>query len=130
MRLFNVTFACVIAIGVVYNSARVALSERGRELATLRVIGFTRGEVASILLGELGFLTLVAIPVGFGIGYGLCLFISTALETELYRIPFVVNPTTFTFAAVVVMIAAVLSGLLVRKGINQLDMIAVLKSSE
>jgi putative ABC transport system permease protein len=130
MRMFNVSFACVIAIGVVYNSARVALSERGRELATLRVIGFTRGEVSAILLGELAFLTTLAIPLGFAIGYGLCLFISTALETELYRIPMVLNPPTFAFAAVVVGLAAVFSGLAVRRGIDHLDMVAVLKSSE
>ena len=130
MRLFNVTFACVIAIGVVYNSARVALSERGRELATLRVIGFTRGEVSTILLGELAFLTSLAIPAGFAIGYGLCRLISTALETELYRIPLVLNPPTFAFAAVVVVGATILSSLLVRRGIDHLDMVAVLKSRE
>ncbi|MDF1859284.1 MAG: FtsX-like permease family protein [Verrucomicrobiales bacterium] len=130
MRMFNVVFACIIAFGVVYNSARVALSERGRELATLRVIGFTRGEVSSILLGELAFLTVIAIPVGFAIGYSLCLFISTALETELYRIPMVLNPPTFAFAAVVVGLAALVSGLLVRRGIDHLDMVSVLKSSE
>ncbi len=130
MRMFNVTFACVIAVGVVYNSARVALSERGRELATLRVIGFTRGEVSSILLGELAFLTCCAIPVGFAIGYGLCLFISTALETELYRIPLVVNPSTFSFAAIVISLAALFSGLMVRRGVDHLDMVAVLKSRE
>jgi putative ABC transport system permease protein len=130
MRIFNVCFACVIAIGVVYNSARVALSERSRELATLRVIGFTRGEVSAILLGELFFLTALAIPLGFGIGYGLCRLISAALETELYRIPLVLNPPTFVFAAVVVIAAAVVSGLLVRRGIDRLDLVAVLKSRE
>ena len=130
MRIFNVCFACVIAIGVVYNSARVALSERSRELATLRVIGFTRAEVSAILLGELFFLTAVAIPVGCGIGYGLCLLISTALETELYRIPLVLNPPTFVFAAFVVAAAAAGSGLLVRRGIDRLDLVSVLKSRE
>lgn len=130
MRLFNITFACVIAVGVVYNSARVALSERSRELATLRVIGFTRGEVTTVLLGELFFLTFLAIPVGWGIGFLLCLLISTALETELYRIPFVLNPPTFAFAAIVVAIASLVSGLLVRRGINRLDLVGVLKSRE
>lgn len=130
MRIFNVSFACVIAIGVVYNSARVALSERSRELATLRVIGFTRGEVSSILLGELGFLTLLAIPLGFLIGYSLCLLISTSLETELYRIPLVLKTSTFTFAGIVVAAAALGSGLLVRRGIDRLDLVSVLKSRE
>ncbi|MBL9153805.1 MAG: ABC transporter permease [Verrucomicrobiales bacterium] len=130
MRLFNVAFACVIAVGVVYNSARVSLSERSRELATLRVIGFTRGEVGGILLGELGFLTLLAIPLGFLIGSGLCKFIATALETEMYRIPFVINAFTYTFAALVIAAAAVFSGLMVRHGIDRLDLVAVLKSRE
>ena len=130
MRLFNVCFACVIAVGVVYNSARVALSERSRELATLRVIGFTRGEVSTVLLGELFFLTFLAIPVGWGIGYGLCLLISSALETELYRIPLVLNPPTFVFAAFVVVSAAAGSGWLVRRGIDHLDLVGVLKSRE
>ncbi|MCB1228884.1 MAG: FtsX-like permease family protein [Verrucomicrobiae bacterium] len=130
MRLFNVAFASVIAIGVVYNSARVSFSERSRELATLRVIGFTRGEVSAILLGELGFLTMVAIPVGFLIGSGLCKFLATALETELYRIPFVLNPSTYSFAAIVIVIASILSSLIVRRGIDRLDLIAVLKSRE
>ena len=130
MRIFNVAFACVIAIGVVYNSARVALSERSRELATLRVVGFTRREVSTILLGELGFLTLLAIPIGFGIGYSLCYLISTALETELYRIPLVLKASTFTFAGIVVGAAALGSGLLVRRGIDHLDLVAVLKSRE
>lgn len=130
MRMYNVAFACVIAIGVVYNSARVALSERSRELATLRVIGFTRHEVSAILLGELFFLTALAIPLGFAIGYGLCFLISTALETELYRIPLVLNPSTYVFAGLVVMVAAAGSGLLVRRGIDRLDLVAVLKSRE
>jgi putative ABC transport system permease protein len=130
MRMFNVAFACVIAVGVVYNSARVSLSERSRELATLRVIGFTRAEVSRILLGELGFLTLLAVPVGFLIGAGLCRLIATALETEMYRIPFVLNASTYTFAALVIAAAAVFSSLMVRRGIDRLDLVAVLKSRE
>jgi putative ABC transport system permease protein len=130
MRMFNVAFACVIAVGVVYNSARVSLSERSRELATLRVIGFTRAEVSRILLGELGFLTLLAIPVGFLIGAGLCRLIASALETEMYRIPFVLNASTYTFAALVIIAAAIFSSLMVRHGINRLDLVAVLKSRE
>lgn len=130
MRLFNVAFASVIAIGVVYNSARVSLSERSRELATLRVMGFTRGEVSTVLLGELAFLTLLAIPMGFLIGSGLCRLIASALETELYRIPFVLDPSTYASAAIVILVAALLSSLMVRRGIDHLDLIAVLKSRE
>jgi putative ABC transport system permease protein len=130
MRLFNVAFACVIAFGVVYNSARVALSERGRELATLRVIGFTRLEVTAILLGELALLTCLAIPLGFLIGAGLCKLIAKALETELYRIPFVIDASTYGVAALVIALAAALSGLMVKRGVDRLDLIAVLKSRE
>jgi putative ABC transport system permease protein len=130
MRIFNVIFASVIAVGVVYNSARVALSERSRELATLRVIGFTRGEVSAMLLGELGLLTLVALPFGMLIGYGLCSMIVASLPTENYRIPLVLDTSTFAFAAVVIVLAAVFSGLIVRRGIDHLDLVGVLKSRE
>jgi putative ABC transport system permease protein len=129
-RTFNVIFACVIAIGVVYNSARISLSERSRELATLRVIGFTRGEISRILLGELAVLTGLAIPLGLLMGYGFAAFASAALDTEMYRIPLVVNASTYAFAATVVIIAALVSGLIVRRRLDRLDLIAVLKTRE
>lgn len=130
MRMFNLFFACVIAIGVVYSSARIAFSERGRDLATLRVIGLTRGEVSGIMLGELAVLTVLAIPVGMAIGFGLCKLIANALETELYRIPFVVNTATYGVAAAVILIASALSGLIVRRKIDTLDMVTALKVRE
>lgn len=130
MRFFNVAFATVIAIGVVYNSAQVSLSERSRDLATLRVIGFTRAEVSAILLGELGLLTVLAMPLGFLIGSGLCRFITEALKTDLFRIPFVLNPATYAFAALVIALAALGSGLIVRRGIDHLDLVSVLKARE
>jgi putative ABC transport system permease protein len=129
-RLFNVIFACVIGIGVVYNTARISLSERSRELATLRVIGFRRAEISLILLGELAVLALVAIPVGLTLGYVLCAIVTVAFDTESYRIPLVVERSTFGFAAVVVLIAALLSGLIVRRRLDHLDLIAVLKARE
>ncbi len=129
-RIINVFFAGVIAVGVVYNSARITLSERSRQLATLRVIGFTRGEVSAFLLGELGLLTLVAIPAGWAIGYGLCWAIVANLPTEHFRIPLILSPSTFAFAGTVIALAAVLSGLIVRRGIDRLDLVSVLKSSE
>ena len=73
--LINLIFAGVIACGVVYNAARVSLSERSRELASLRVLGFTRAEISLILLGELALLTLAALPVGAILGYGLSVLI-------------------------------------------------------
>ncbi|MCP5535165.1 MAG: FtsX-like permease family protein [Akkermansiaceae bacterium] len=130
MRLFNIFFASVIAIGVVYSSARIAFSERSRDLATLRVIGLTRGEVSAILLGELAVITLLAIPVGLFIGYGLCLLMAKAMETELYRMPFVIHPSTYGFSAIVILCASAVSGLIVRRKIDQLDMVTALKTSE
>ena len=130
MKTFNVIFASIIAFGVVYNSARISLSERGRELATLRVIGFTRTEISFILLGELALLTLIALPLGLLFGYGLSGLAIWALETETQRFPLVINSSTYAFAATVTMVAALISGLIVRRRVNQLDLVAVLKSRE
>ncbi len=130
MRLFNVIFAAIIACGVVYNTARISLSERSRELATLRVMGFTRGEISYILLGELAIITIVAIPVGLGMGYFFAWIVSVAMATELFRIPLVIHPWTYGFASSVVLIAGVLSGLLVRRKLDHLDLVSVLKSKE
>ncbi|MBI3864013.1 MAG: ABC transporter permease [Planctomycetia bacterium] len=130
MQFFNVMFACVIAFGVVYNTARIALSERGRELASLRVLGLTRGEISFILLGELAVLTLVALPLGIGMGWLLVRVVCMFLDTEMYRIPFVVAPATYGFSASVVIVAAILSGLVVRRRLDHLDLIAVLKTRE
>jgi putative ABC transport system permease protein len=125
-----VAFACVIAFGIVYNGARIALSERGNELASLRVLGYTRVEIGRILLGEQGLLTLLAIPAGFLLGLGFSWLISRALSRELFRLPFVINAGTYGFAAVVVGIAAVLSGLVVARRLQRMDLTAVLKSRE
>lgn len=131
MRLFNVFFAAVIAFGVVYNSGRIALAERRRELATLRVLGFTRGEVAGILLGELAVLTLIAVPVGLALGYGLAYaLIRIAFDTELFRLPLVVTSATYGFAAVVTLASALLTAWVVGRKLAELDMVAVLKSRE
>jgi putative ABC transport system permease protein len=119
-----------ISFGVVYNSMRIALSERNRELASMRVLGFTRGEVAYILLGELGLLTLIAIPVGLLFGYGLCGYLSIQFESDLYRIPLVLNPGVYAFAATVVIASSLVSGLMIWRNIAQLDMVAVLKTRE
>jgi putative ABC transport system permease protein len=125
-----VIFACVIAFGVVYNAARIALSERSRELATLRVIGFTQAEISVILLGEQAVLTLAAIPLGCAIGFSLCALMSLTYNSELYRFPLVVTKATYAFAFIVVTIAAIVSGLIVRRQLVHLDMIAVLKTRE
>ena len=125
-----VIFASIIAFGVVYNAARIALSERSRELATLRIIGFTQGEIAFILLGEQAIITLVAIPVGFILGFGLCALMSSAYQSELYRLPLVVTNASYAFAFIVIVVTAIISGLIVRHQLKSLDLIAVLKTKE
>ena len=130
MIFFYVAFAGMIAVGVAYNSARIALSERGRELASMRVLGFTRGEVAAVLLGELALLTLAAVPVGCGLGYGLAWLFSRLFETDLFRVPFVIAPATYGTAVVVVLAIVAGAGWAVRRRIDRLDLIAVLKTRE
>jgi putative ABC transport system permease protein len=126
----NTLLAGTIAFGVVYNSARIALSERSRELASLRVLGFTRAEISYILLGELGVLTLLAIPLGCIIGYGLCDYLASNMVSDLYRVPLVLKPRSYAFAATVVLVAATLSSLVVRRQLDHLDLVAVLKTKE
>jgi putative ABC transport system permease protein len=122
--------AGTIAFGVVYNSARIILSERSRELASLRVLGYTRAEISYILLGELGILTLSAILPGFILGRGLSVYLAKALSSDLFRIPVVIEPSTYSLAATVVVLSACLSGLIVRHKLDRLDIIAVLKTRE
>ncbi len=127
---FNVMFAAVIAFGVVYNSARVSLSERSHELASLRVLGFTRAEISLILLGELAVLTVAALPVGTAIGYGLGMLIMQLFNNEVYRLTYVVAPRTIAWACLTVIAAAGASALLVRRRLDRLDLVAVLKGVE
>jgi putative ABC transport system permease protein len=130
MRMFNVIFATTIAVGVIYNSMRVVLSERSRELATMRVIGFRHSEVSAILQGHLGVLVLTAIPFGLGMGTLFCLAIAQALTTDLYRIPFVLNRETYGVAMLVVLSASLVCALFLDRGIRRLDLIAVLKARD
>jgi len=123
-------FSCIIAVGVVYNSARIILIERGRELASLRVLGFTRGEISYILLGELAILTVVSLPLGLYLGYLICGYIASTLQNDLYRVPLIINPDTYAFSAAVVVAATVISALVVRRQLDRLDLIAVLKTKE
>ncbi|HJV52395.1 MAG TPA: ABC transporter permease, partial [Noviherbaspirillum sp.] len=125
-----VVFACVIALGVVYNSARIALSEHAVELASLRILGFTRAEVARMLLGEQGLLTLVAVPLGCLLGYGLSALLSELLSQDLFRIPLVISTRTFLLSIGVVLLSATASGYLVWRKVHKLDLIEVLKTRE
>lgn len=123
-------FACVIAFGIVYNSARVALSERGRELASLRILGFTRQEVSTMLFGEQVILMILALPVGFLIARGLMELIVRRFDSELFRIPVVMESSTYVFGALLMAAAALIAALSVRRRINRLDLVAVLKTRE
>jgi putative ABC transport system permease protein len=120
----------IIAFGVVYNSARIALSERDRELASLRVMGFTRGEVAYILFGELGLITLIALLPGYLFGHELCRYLSNAFRSDLYRVPLVLEADTVAFAFSVVLASSIISAALLWRKLNRLDLIGVLKTRE
>jgi putative ABC transport system permease protein len=122
--------ACFISFGVVYNNARITFSERSRELSSLRVLGYTRGEISYILLGELGLMTLIAIPLGFLLGYWLCGYIAQALASDLFRVPLIIEARTFSLAAAVVLASASVSGLIVRHKLDHLDLVEVLKTRE
>lgn len=123
-------FAAIIAVGVVYNNARVALAVRTRDLASLRVLGFTRAEVAAILLGELGIQVIIAIPLGLVIGTWLARAMMSVADPETYRFPAIISTQTYAFAIVVALASGVISALLVRRRLNQLDLIGVLKTRE
>jgi putative ABC transport system permease protein len=122
--------AAIIAFGVVYNNARISLSERARELASLRVLGFTQGEVLRILLLELALLTLVAQPPGWAIGYGLAWIMRINLAGELMRVRLVVENSTYVIASGIIIVAALSSALVVRKRVYRLDLVAVLKTRD
>lgn len=122
--------ASTIAFGVIYNSARIALSERSRELASLRVLGYTKSEISYIFLGELAVITLASLPLGFVLGRIISAYIAGALSSDLYRIPLVIKTDTYAFAAAVVLASAVVSGLIVRYRLGHLDLVEALKARE
>lgn len=127
---FISVLAGIITFGVVYNSARIALAERARELASMRVLGFTRGEISFILLGELTLLTLVAIPAGLVLGRMLCWVMIRNVQQDIFRVPLIVETNTYALAATVVIGASFLSSLIVRRRLDHLDLVAVLKTQE
>jgi putative ABC transport system permease protein len=130
MAFIIALFAATITIGVVYNNARVALSMRGRDLASLRVLGFTRGEISAVLLGEQLIQVLMALPFGLLMGRGLVALLAMTIDPETYRLPVVLSAKSYAFGVVVTMIAALVSALLVRRRLDNLDLIAVLKTRE
>lgn len=121
-------FATIVAFGIIYNSARISLSERARELATLRVLGFTRGEVGAVLIGELVVLTLVALPLGLVIGSGFARGILASVNTETVRLPLVLTTSNYAFAVLVIAVASALSALLAARKLAEIDLVSALKA--
>lgn len=130
VSLVLTAFAAIIAVGVVYNNARVALSMRSRDLASLRVLGFTRGEISRILLGELGLQLVVAMPAGWVAGYWLTRLVMSTVHAEMYRFPVIISSRTYAIATLTVVAAGLVSALLVRRQLDRLDLMAVLKTRE
>ena len=120
----------LIAIGVVYNAARIQLSERSYELASLRVLGFSRGEVGYVLVGEMMLLTILAIPLGWILGYWLALGLVGAMSTDMFQIPFYITRRTFALAGVAVFLASLASVLMVRRRLDRVDLATALKARD
>lgn len=130
LRAFYFVLAVIVAFGVVYNSARIALSERNRDLATLRVVGFSQREVAAVLLGELTILVLSALPFGLLFGRGLVGYILSAVSTEAVRMPVRIELPTYSIALTVVLGAALASFAVVSRMLRKLDLVGVLKARD
>jgi putative ABC transport system permease protein len=130
MSTILTVFAGVIAVGVVYNNARIALSERSWELASLRVLGFTRAEVSLLLLGELALGMAVALPAGMLLGWALTHTLVELMRSDQFLFPVVIRPRTYAWAALCVVGAGAASALVVRRRIDRLDMVASLKTRE
>jgi putative ABC transport system permease protein len=124
------TFATVVAFGVVYNNARISLAERSRELATLRVVGFSQREVGGVLVTELIILALIAMPIGLLLGTGFATGIISMVNTETVRLPLVLTTRNYAFATLVVTVASTLSAVLVLRRLNKLDLVSALKAPE
>jgi putative ABC transport system permease protein len=130
MRYIMAIVAAIITFGIVYNSARIAFAERAHDLASLRVIGFTKSEAAFVLLGELAIITLIALPVGALIGYALAGAIAEGFSTDLYTIPAQLDAASIGVASCAVILAAIFSGWLVKRDVDRLDLVTALKSRE
>lgn len=123
-------FGAIIAFGVIYNQARIALSMRSRDLASLRVLGFLRSEISAVLLGELAAYVVIGIPLGFVLGRALVDLIMGTVDPEGYRMPAIVTARTYAFAALMTVLAALVSALVVRRKLDHLDLVGVLKTRE
>ncbi len=130
MVMMNVFFAGLIAFGVIYNTARISLSERGRELASLRVLGLTKGEVAYILFGEMAFIIMMAIPLGLFIGYMMVVGMAQSMDTELFRIPVMIDRDTYGLSVLIIIVSSVLSFYLVWRKVENIDLVSAQKGVE
>ena len=130
IRYVMAAIAGIITFGIVYNSARIAFAERARDLASLQVIGFTKGETSYVLLAELAVITLMALPLGSLFGYYLSFAISRGFSTDLYQIPTLFVPEAFGFAAIAVLVASLFSGWIVKRDIDKIDLVLALKIRE
>jgi putative ABC transport system permease protein len=130
IQTIYLVFAIVVAFGVVYNNARISLAERARELATLRVIGFSRREVGTVLVTELVILALIAVPMGLLVGTGFATAILRAVNTETVRVPLILTSFNYAFAVSVVVVASVGSAVVVLRKLNHLDLVGALKAPE
>jgi putative ABC transport system permease protein len=130
MRYIMALIAGIITFGIVYNTARIAFAEYERDLASLRVIGFTKGETAYVLLGELGVITLLALPLGSLFGYHLSKAMSEGFSTDLYQIPVVFAPESYGAAAVAVLVASAISAWIVKRDVDRIDPVSALKTRE
>ncbi|MCK5666064.1 MAG: FtsX-like permease family protein, partial [Thiotrichaceae bacterium] len=127
---FVSALSIAIAFGVIYNNARITLAERSRELASLRVLGYTKAEVTTILLGELALVTILSIPLGLLLGYGMSYAFIMDIQQELFRIPLVISHSTYALAILVLSGSAIVSGLIVRDKLNKINIVNVLKIKE
>jgi putative ABC transport system permease protein len=130
MTILLAIFASVIAVGMVFNNARIALAMRSRDLATLRILGFKRSEVATVLLGEQAIQLVLGVAFGLPLGYGLGAATLAAIPPELFRVPAVLTPTSLVQAAAVVLLSGVACALWVRRDADRLDLVSVLKARD
>ena len=130
IQIFNTAFSALIVFGVVYNNARITLAERALDLVSFRVLGYRRGEVSYILLGELALLVIAGLPIGAVFGYFLSKYITETVGGDLFIIPFGLSAATVAFAILVVLLTAAISALFVRSRLDRLDLVNVLKTRE
>jgi putative ABC transport system permease protein len=130
IQTIYLVFAIVVAFGVVYNNARISLAERARELATLRVIGFSEREVGAVLITELAILALLALPIGLLLGTGFAKGIVSAVNTETVRLPVIFTLHNYAFATMVVTVASAISALVVLRRLKELNLVSALKAPE